>query len=103
MRSNQTLQDTYRKLRGSQYCLACSRFHDEGSVMHYSVAMVNGSFQHGYFCTAMDCTNYISEDKPGGVPHSRWVLTELLGRPIVFIDVGKDVAFPFTLGVYTDA
>lgn len=52
--------------------------------MHYSVAMVNGSFQHGYFCTAMDCTNYVSEDKPGGTPHSRWVLTDILGLAVAY-------------------
>ena len=73
MYSLTVLQDVYRSIRKYHTCGWCNRQHHPGDIMQYTVAVVAGFFQHGWFC-AGQCSDDIEQEKPPWSPaHPKWI------------------------------
>jgi hypothetical protein len=56
-----TLANKYVKIRKTQHCAECGRFHDIGSIMHYSSGNVAGELRQVWAC--FDCEKDIQYER----------------------------------------
>ncbi len=60
----------YVRLRKSNYCHACQRFHDRGDYMALYVGGISGEVRSRYYC-ASGCDGNVQREHPGGLPPER--------------------------------
>ncbi len=64
------IKDVWVRIRKSQYCGDCQRFHEPKSWMHFSLAHIEGRLRSDYFCTDRYCNpdSNIQRDRPNHMP-----------------------------------